>query len=1131
MNKKLFILALCCVFVFISFYNAQTQSTANKINPTTGLLAQQSSDISLKPQKKASTSSKNVLWDLSRGAYTGWEPTGFFSELTLALEDIGYTVTSTIDIGSETLSDYEVLVICLGSAWYDIYTPEEVLQIKAFVEDGGGLLVMGDRATNPNDNINPIVQEFGITCGVSSISPYDIYVTSFAVHPIFEDVLEVYFDGAGELAVTALEQEAAWAPSSELVVAVTEQEKGRVVVTGDMSFSRNGNITYSDNLLFSENIFNWLCGPTWIRVQKPNGGEVWCMNENYTIVWTSDNYVGDVMIEISTTGGATWWDVTKGSFTPNDGSFTYKHNNVSSSCLYRVTSIQKPNVKDKSDNEFTYMDCNTIKRYQTVHIPYGIPDPIIDGYLNDDAWMYANGPEILQVGGTPNDFLVPWSDFYDNYVTWRALWNATTNLVYVAVEIEDDIAGALDNDYDFLWKDECVELFTDGDHDGGFYTGSYLNAQHWFIRKDNAKHLGGMAGAYTGSAITSAIQQGAKGNWVLELAMAIYDHYDSDIRPLAVGDVIGWEVWYDDSDNTINDGGKWDRDHQVGWGYVGPAYYNADAFQEMEFMDAPTPHPFITVTSPNGNESMNCQWDITWNSSNTSGNVKIEYYCDGSWNIIKNSTLDDGHHNWTVPPNTQCQNAKIKISDVTDPSLSDESDNYFTIHCPGGPCQIYATELSAVTGNTIIVDIYIDDSPEISAFGLTFTYCYDKLLYVQTEPGSLVDHFGFFDAVPTQAGILNIGGFDVFPVPAHSSGSIAKVMLLVDDCTIGESCDLCIENLLDDIAGLNACCGSFTCGESCLLGDVNMDGILSPGDALCSFMIYLNGGTPPPGDCDNECALIAADINCSPNGITPGDALYIFMGYLNGETPPLDCDPSALSKGITDLELNLPQANGNPGEEITISISVNNPQNMRAFGFDLGYPCELLSFAKVSATNLTKDWQALNGKENVPGTITIGGFNTEAISSTKQGALLEVTFKVKDNANGVGDLWLYNLTDDAVYAEINSGKFSTINNGIRKISRSEIPKTFALEQNYPNPFNNQTEIVYQLPEAVFVNLSIYNSLGHKIRTLISNIQEAGHYAARWDGKDEHGNVISSGVYIYRLETFKFNDVKKMMLIK
>lgn len=77
---------------------------------------------------------------------------------------------------------------------------------------------------------------------------------------------------------------------------------------------------------------------------------------------------------------------------------------------------------------------------------------------------------------------------------------------------------------------------------------------------------------------------------------------------------------------------------------------------------------------------------------------------------------------------------------------------------------------------------------------------------------------------------------------------------------------------------------------TCSLGDVNDDGTISPGDALCAFQIYLSGGTPPP-DCDNPCALEAADVNCSPNGVTPGDALYIFQAYLDGKIAPLDCDP------------------------------------------------------------------------------------------------------------------------------------------------------------------------------------------------------------------------------------------------
>jgi flagellar hook assembly protein FlgD len=99
------------------------------------------------------------------------------------------------------------------------------------------------------------------------------------------------------------------------------------------------------------------------------------------------------------------------------------------------------------------------------------------------------------------------------------------------------------------------------------------------------------------------------------------------------------------------------------------------------------------------------------------------------------------------------------------------------------------------------------------------------------------------------------------------------------------------------------------------------------------------------------------------------------------------------------------------------------------------------------------------------------------------------------------------------------------------LDAQEIPTNYALEQNYPNPFNMQTEIVYQLPEAGYVTLSIYNSMGQRIRTLVSRNQEAGRYAARWNGRDEQGREVSSGIYIYRLETSGFNHVKKMLLIK
>jgi len=318
----------------------------------------------------------------------------------------------------------------------------------------------------------------------------------------------------------------------------------------------------------------------------------------------------------------------------------------------------------------------------------------------------------------------------------------------------------------------------------------------------------------------------------------------------------------------------------------------------------------------------------------------------------------------------------------------------------------------------------------------------------------------------------------------------------------------------------------------CLLGDVNMDEAITPGDALCAFQIYMNGGTVAPGECDNDCALETADASCN-GSITPGDALIIFQAYLDGLQPPLECPPTlilAKSEETVNLELSLANVNKNTGDEFAVTIIVDSPQGLQAFGLDLGYPDELLSFVKVSAATLTKDWQALDGKENVPGTVSIGGFNTEKISSVKSSVLAEVTFKKKEGAEGFGDLWLFNLTDDVTAAEVQCGMYSTAINGVRTIS-GDIPTSFALQQNYPNPFNMATEIVYQLPEAVYVNLTIYNSLGHKIRTLISREQGAGKYAAHWNGRDEQGNNISSGIYFYRLETAQFSNVKKMALVK
>ena len=94
-----------------------------------------------------------------------------------------------------------------------------------------------------------------------------------------------------------------------------------------------------------------------------------------------------------------------------------------------------------------------------------------------------------------------------------------------------------------------------------------------------------------------------------------------------------------------------------------------------------------------------------------------------------------------------------------------------------------------------------------------------------------------------------------------------------------------------------------------------------------------------------------------------------------------------------------------------------------------------------------------------------------------------------------------------------------------------IPDEFALHQNYPNPFNPTTNISYDLPKNKHVSLVIYDVMGRNIRSLINEKKSAGYYRVYWDAKNDIGEPVSAGMYIYTIEAGEFRSVKKMVLLK
>jgi flagellar hook assembly protein FlgD len=94
-----------------------------------------------------------------------------------------------------------------------------------------------------------------------------------------------------------------------------------------------------------------------------------------------------------------------------------------------------------------------------------------------------------------------------------------------------------------------------------------------------------------------------------------------------------------------------------------------------------------------------------------------------------------------------------------------------------------------------------------------------------------------------------------------------------------------------------------------------------------------------------------------------------------------------------------------------------------------------------------------------------------------------------------------------------------------------IPTAFGISQNYPNPFNPSTELDYAVKEASFVSIKVFNLLGQEVRTLVSEHKDRGIHKAAWDGKDDAGREVPSGMYLYTMVAGDFSQSQKMMLLK
>ena len=118
----------------------------------------------------------------------------------------------------------------------------------------------------------------------------------------------------------------------------------------------------------------------------------------------------------------------------------------------------------------------------------------------------------------------------------------------------------------------------------------------------------------------------------------------------------------------------------------------------------------------------------------------------------------------------------------------------------------------------------------------------------------------------------------------------------------------------------------------------------------------------------------------------------------------------------------------------------------------------------------------------------------------------------------------YILKEWLVYAKVNGKEYGTT-------AVTEKPQQIVSLNNYPNPFNPTTTITYTLPSSGFTSLVIYNIMGQTVRELVSEPISSGTYSVTWDGKDDFGKSVSSGIYLSRLTSGMHTKTGRMLLMK
>ncbi len=294
-------------------------------------------------------------------------------------------------------------------------------------------------------------------------------------------------------------------------------------------------------------------------------------------------------------------------------------------------------------------------------------------------------------------------------------------------------------------------------------------------------------------------------------------------------------------------------------------------------------------------------------------------------------------------------------------------------------------------------------------------------------------------------------------------------------------------------------------------GDVNASFSLEGLDVVRIVNIIVR--IPPAA---NAFELLAGDFRIG-GGIDIFDAVGVVLEIIGiplKTLPPLAVLPSKVSLLGASLE----------GGQALFPVSLDNSSPIYGVQMRITYDPSSMSLSDMMLTDRSRNMDLAYNEVKEGEAIIVMYSTTIGGIEPGSGSMLEIPFSLLNDSDELKGITIEELilVDAAGLAALAEGITTEVN---------QIPDSYSLSQNFPNPFNPETTIKFELPASGEVKLVIHSVIGQKIRTLVQGHRDAGRYSETWDGRDESGNRVSSGVYFYRIKAGDFVKVRKMLLLK